>query len=176
MSNHNYIPFDQRIRQPLRLKNFDYADNGNYFITINAKTRTELFGQIDEYGIHLNPLGQMINQAILYTPTRSHGVSIDTHIVMPDHIHAIMTIDGYEEANADPPCSIPSVVHGLKSYTDYLFAHDDAFDEYRSIIARRLWQRSYFEHVIRNPHQLAIVREYIECNPIRRAERLGFIR
>ena len=118
----------------------------------------------------------MINQAILYTPTRSHGVSIDTHIVMPDHIHAIMTIDDYEEANGEPPCSIPSAVHGLKSYTDYRFAHDDAFDEYRSAIGRRLWQRSYFEHVIRNPHQLAIVREYIECNPIRRAERLGFIR
>ena len=176
MSNQNYIPFDQRIRQPLRLKNFDYAETGSYFITINTKTRTELFGQIDEHGVHLNPLGEMIRQAILYTPTRSHGVSIDTHVVMPDHIHAIMTIDGNEEANGESPSSIPSAVHGLKSYTDYLFAHDDAFDEYRSAIGRRLWQRSYFEHVIRNPRQLAIVREYIECNPIRRAERLGFIR
>ena len=176
MSNHNVIPFDQRTRQPLRLKNYDYSETGSYFITINAKTRTEIFGQTDEFGVHLNPLGQMINQAILYTPTRSRGVSIDTHIVMPDHIHAIMTIGYVDESTGEPPCSIPSAVHGLKSYTDYQFAHDDAFIDYRSEVGWRLWQRSYFERVIRNARQLEIVREYIQCNPIRRAERLGYFR
>jgi len=176
MSNHNYIPFDQRIRQPLRLKNFDYAENGNYFITINAKTRTEIFGQIDELGIHLNPLGQMINQAILYTPTRSHGVSIDTHIVMPDHIHAIMTINGPEEPEHESLSSIPQAVQRLKSYTENQYARNDAFGPFRGRIGNRLWQRSYFEHVVRNDHQLQTIREYIRCNPARRALRDGLIR
>ena len=167
---------DLRSRRSIRLPDYDYSQTGHYFVTVNAFMRCAPFGQIDEHGIQLNSLGQMIDQAITYTPIRTPGVVIDTHIVMPDHIHAIMTINGPEEPDHESLSSIPQAVQRLKSYTENQYARNDAFGPFRGRIGNRLWQRSYFEHVVRNEHQLQTIREYIRCNPARRALRDGLMR
>jgi REP element-mobilizing transposase RayT len=167
---------DLRTRRSIRLPDYDYSQTGHYFVTVNAFMRFDSFGQIDENGIQLNPLGHMIDQAIAYTPIRTPGVLIDTHIVMPDHIHAIMTIDGQERSEHESSSSIPQAVQRLKSYTENQYARNDAFGPFRHRVGHRLWQRSFYEHVIRNDHQLQTVREYIRCNPARRALRDGLIR
>lgn len=161
-----------RSRRSLRLRDYDYSQTGHYFVTVNAYVRLDHFGQIDESGLQLNPLGRMIDEAISYTPIRTPGVTIDTHIVMPDHIHAIMTINGEDESLS----SIPQAIQRLKSYTENQYAHNSEFSPFRSRVGHRLWQRGYFEHVIRNDHQLQTIREYIRCNPARRAMRDGLIR
>jgi REP element-mobilizing transposase RayT len=167
---------DLRSRRSIRLPDYDYSQTGHYFVTVNAFMRCARFGQIDEHGIQLNSLGQMIDQAITYTPIRTPGVVIDTHIVMPDHIHAIMTINGPEEPEHESLSSIPQAVQRLKSYTENQYARNDEFGPFRGRIGNRLWQRSYFEHVVRNDHQLQTIREYIRCNPARRALRDGLMR
>lgn len=161
-----------RSRRSIRLRDYDYSQAGHYFVTVNTYVRLDHFGQIDENGHKLNSLGQMIDEAILYTPVRTPGVTIDTQIVMPDHIHAIMTIDGEDETLS----SIPQAIQRLKSYTENQYAHNAEFGPFRSRVGHRLWQRGYFEHVIRNDHQLQTIREYIRCNPARRAMRDGLIR
>ena len=163
---------DPRSRRSLRLRDYDYSQTGHYFVTVNAYVRLDHFGQIDESGLQLNSLGRMIDEAISYTPIRTPGVTIDTHIVMPDHIHAIMTIDGEDESLS----SIPQAVQRLKSYTENQYAHNAEFGPFRSRVGHRLWQRGYFEHVIRNDRQLQTIREYISCNPARRALRDGLTR
>ena len=72
--------------------------------------------------------------------------------------------------------SIPQAIQRMKSYTENQYARNDEFSPFRGRIAHRLWQRGYFEHVIRNDHQLQTIREYIRCNPARRALRDGLIR
>ena len=166
---------DLRSRRSIRLPDYDYSQTGHYFVTVNAFMRCARFGQIDEHGIQLNSLGQMIDQAITYTPIRTPGVVIDTHIVMPDHIHAIMTINGPEEPEHESLSSSPQAVQRLKSCTENQYARNDEFGPFRGLIGNRLWQRSYFEHVIRNDHQLQTIREYIRCNPARRALRDGLM-
>ena len=163
---------DLRSRRSLRLRDYDYSQTGHYFVTVNAYVRLDHFGQIDESGLQLNSLGRMIDEAISYTPIRTPGVTIDTHIVMPDHIHAIMTIDGEDESLS----SIPQAVQRLKSYTENQYAHNAEFGPFRSRVGHRLWQRGYFEHVIRNDRQLQTIREYIRCNQARRALRDGLTR
>lgn len=79
-------------RRSIRLKGYDYSKPGMYFITICTKNRQHMFGEIKDGQVHLNECGNMANKHLIELPNRFSNIKIDEHIIMPDHIHAIIEI------------------------------------------------------------------------------------
>jgi len=82
----------QLTRKTIRLRNYNYFDNGYYFVTICTYNKRCLFGDIIDGNIKLNDSGQLVDQILRKLPEYYHGISIDNYIVMPNHIHTIIII------------------------------------------------------------------------------------
>lgn len=150
-------------RKPLRLKEYDYSQNGAYFVTICTKDRVPVFGHIVGGGLRAAPhvaltsIGTAIEQAVLSIPEINPGVECAVFCVMPDHVHLMIILTGRHGGRP-----LPEVIKRFKSYTDHL---------YRNLSDVPLWQRGYYEHVIRNQDDFDAAAEYIRTNPARRLER-----
>ena len=155
---------DKPERKPLRLKEYDYSQNGAYFVTICTKSRTPLFGRIVGAAhpggphVELSELGQIVEHHLTAIPNFYPTAAIEHYIIMPDHIHFILSLDQNGPPRCAAPTSLPKVVNALKSLCS------------RSAKIP-LWQRGYYEHVIRNQQDMDAAAEYIQTNPARRLER-----
>lgn len=134
-------------RRELRLRAFDYRTPGFYVVTACASRRGDLFGTVAEMTVELNGIGRTLASQLMSLPERLAGVGLDVWIVMPDHVHAIFELDG--------STSLGRIVAAFKS---------GASRE----TGLHLWQRGYFDHVVRDDDDLDRAREYIETNPLRR--------
>ena len=102
-------------RQSIRLKGYDYASDGVYYITICTQDRMMCFGEIVDGEIHLSNLGEMVHRAWCEIPKFDSRISLDEFIVMPNHLHGIIVIDsdGYRARDCgggrgwDPAPTIP---------------------------------------------------------------------
>ncbi|RYF77649.1 MAG: hypothetical protein EOO39_03420 [Cytophagaceae bacterium] len=84
------------IRRSVRLDGFDYTTADSYFITICTQHKEHRFGYISDGVMHLNEAGQMISERILAIPAKFPGTLVDSYVVMPNHIHFILTLLGYQ--------------------------------------------------------------------------------
>ena len=160
-----------RYRKFLRSPLHNYADAGAYFVTICATNGAQLFGTIlDE--LVLNDIGKMIESVWLKMPEHFPTVGLDSYIVMPNHFHGIVVlgldnIDGQwmrlEEKN-NP--SLTEVMGAFKSITTLEYSKGVRHQNWPSF-NKRLWQRSYFDRVIRNDEEMGRIRSYILNNPFR---------
>jgi putative transposase len=110
-----------------------------------------LFGEIIEGLIELNRFGRIVHDNWKELPGIYSGINIDVFIVMPNHMHGIITIDG----NSKP---IPEIIRGFKSYTAR------KINELRSMTGEMVWQRSYYEHIIRSDEESIHIGNYILNN------------
>lgn len=155
---------DKPERKPLRLKEYDYSQNGAYFVTICTKDRKPLFGHIVGAAhpggphVELSELGQIVEHHLTAIPLVYQAAALEHYIIMPDHIHFILSLDQAGPPGCAAPTSLPKIVSALKSLCT------------RSANTP-LWQRGYYEHVIRNQADFDAAAEYILTNPIRRLER-----
>jgi len=147
-------------RKPNRLKDYDYSQNGAYFITICVKDRKELLGKVVEGDGHSEPYVLLSEYGRVADKYIRRIKGIDQYVVMPNHIHMIILIDNQENgpmwASAPTP-SIPQLIKSLKT----LISKE---------IGRSIFQRSYYDHVIRNEKEYEQVCQYIETNPLRWTE------
>ncbi len=162
-------------RRNLRIPGYDYTQDGAYFVTICAEGKRNLFGRVFDEKMKTNSLGLMIEKVWKEIPDFYPGVYLDLFVVMPNHLHGIVCMNvGAAPCGRPAPkqapgpaaiFSLPDIVHRFKSYTTNaarrLFVDDDGTP------LRRLWQRNYYEHVIRNDESLRRIREYIQNNPLR---------
>ena len=146
-------------RKSIRLKGYDYSQNGTYFVTLCTQNREYLFGKIEKDEMVLNEAGKGAQLCWYEIPKHYPYVVLDTFIVMPNHIHGIIMIDNPVGANNHSPLqsgtskTIGAIVRGYKIGVTKLLANYS------------VWQRNYYEHIIRNENSLNIVREYIITNP-----------
>ena len=149
----------------------DYSDPGAYFITVCTRRNGCILGDVHEAVIQLNPLGETVQSVLQNVGSYHEGVTVDTMVVMPDHIHTVLMVDDGESVSIKPKPSIPKIIHSFKSYTTHLCRSvpltSHAFDS-KTV----LWQRNYYEHVIRTPTSLQLIREYIQSNPARLWQRM----
>jgi len=183
-------------RRSIRLKGYDYHQPGAYFVTICTQDRACLFGDVVEGEIRLNDAGRMVHDVWNELPNHYPGIVIDAFVVMPNHIHGIIILVGADPRvcpNADPrvcpdtgqpsvgvgpraypgqpqgvapTLGLPDVVHRFKTMTTRRYtdgAKQLGWEPFRG----RLWQRNYYEHIIRNEESLNRIREYIFTNPVR---------
>jgi putative transposase len=170
------MPFNPSIhkRRSIRLPGYDYTQPGAYFITIDTHQRTCLFGEIAHGGMRLNECGEIARAEWLKTAEIRREIELDEFIVMPNHFHAIITImecgNGFVGAQRrcapthTPksnviPKSIGAIVRAYKSAVTY------RINRIRRTPGTPVWQRNYWEHIIRDEHDLSRIREYIRNNP-----------
>jgi putative transposase len=160
---------DKHHRRSIRLRNYDYAWPGMYFITICTQNRDLLFGNIVNDIMQLNAAGQMV-QAIWETlPERFPNIGVDEFVVMPNHFHAILVIEECRPAGEDGIATgdvptLGAMIGAFKSITTHEYIQGvkckgwPPFD-------RRVWQRNYWEHVVRDEATLDKIRQYVRTNP-----------
>jgi putative transposase len=156
-------------RHSLRLKDYDYAAPGAYFVTICAKDRLPLFGDVIEGDMRLTDYGRIVDQEWQISAKIRREITLDAFVVMPNHIHGIIFIDESDvgATGGSPVRSGPSrsslalFVSGFKSATT------KRINDLRESPGVPVWQRNYYEHVIRNERSLHRIREYIANNPTR---------
>jgi putative transposase len=155
------VPPYPRRHHP-RLAGFDYHTPGYYFITICIHQRLPLFGAVEHGRVHLTSAGKMAQEVWSDVVALHPGVTIDNAIVMPDHVHAIVVL----EDNPHRLFSLSDVVQRYKSLTAKRYAHGVRHDGWQPY-AGRLWQESFYDHVIRTDENLDTIRRYIVENPMR---------
>jgi REP element-mobilizing transposase RayT len=174
------------------LQGYDYSQAGAYFITICAQNRERLFGDIMDGKMALNDAGTMIQTVWGEIPFHYTGTEIDEFVVMPNHIHGILVIGAVvgatprgcpgvsgqenrhapENGQAQGPAptgntgalSLGDIVHRFKTMTTKRYTDGVKQSGWQSF-SDRLWQRNYWEHVIRDETELNRIREYIHNNP-----------
>lgn len=168
-------------RKALRLKDYDYSKPGFYFVTICSYMQFSLFGEINNDILGLNENGLIIDCFWNKIPNKFPNIQLDEYVIMPNHIHGIIQIispvgadmevrpyhDGPKGCDnpTDYVSSIPEIIQWYKSittkeYEKYIHALAPGFPQVK------LWQRNYYERIIRDENELNNVRAYIINNPM----------
>ena len=137
-------------RRPLRLPAFNYSLPGAYFITICARRRQYLFGELVDGNLVSNAIVGVIQSCWSEIPIHFPNVALDTFVITPNHIHGILLFD--EAVGAGHARPLPVVVGSFQSAVSRL-------------VGAGIWQPSYWERVLRNEDELNTARHYIDDNP-----------
>jgi putative transposase len=181
--NKHHPPEDETWRtgrRSIRLKDYDYSTEGGYFVTIDTFNRDCIFGKIADETMSLNESGKIVNECWHAIPNHFPHVELDEFVIMPDHVHGIIIIVGErysvgarhavplhnnipqrEQFGKPTRGTLPTIIRSFKS------AATKRINEIRNSQAEPVWQRNYYEHIIRNEEELIRIREYIYNNPAR---------
>lgn len=161
----------RRRRKWIRLKQYDYTQPGAYFVTICTHDRAHLFGRVVDQTVALSSWGQMADWQWRNLPQHFEQVRVDVHVVMPNHLHGIIWIgdDPVETIYSPPPAPQTGVTSGSLGAIVGTFKSLTArrINQMRQTPGIPVWQRNYFEHIIRTEHALHAIRRYIHENPQR---------
>ncbi len=164
-------------RRSIRLKAYDYTQAGTYYVTMCTRDRVCWFGDIVDDAMALNAYGVMVRDEWLETECLRDHVELDEFVVMPNHIHAILSLGPMAEREVPAERvgtarrapterfgrpiagSLPTIVRAFKS------AVTKRINALRGTPGTTIWQRNYYEHVIRDENELNRIRAYIVDNP-----------
>ena len=167
---------DRHHRRSIRLKGYDYSQEGLYFITICCQNRAHLFGRIEDHKMVLNAAGKIATECWRAIPEHFPNVVLHGYVIMPNHVHGILEIDPSRgaknfspvqdgRANNNSPLPQPkgtsktigSIVRGFKiGVTKWMRQNTTIHD---------VWQRNYYENIIRNDGAYITISDYIANNP-----------
>ncbi len=172
-------------RKVLRLREYDYSQPGAYFITICTQNRMELFGSIEQGEMQLNERGRVVQECWQNLVNHYDEIELDAFVIMPDHVHGIIIIKTVavgaihelpRQAKTRTRVErrrmlLPKIIGRFKM---------NSAKQINTMMNRSghpLWQRNYYEHIIRNERALNNIRRYIISNPMlwetRRADRIA---
>jgi len=169
---------DKFNRRSIRLHGYDYSQEGLYFVTLCVQNRLRLFGEIVDSEMLLNQAGEYAQTCWLEIPKHFSNVNLHEFVIMPNHIHGIIEIVGAKNflpsnvnTSRDYPQNkakdisplhgtsktIGSIVRGFKiGVTKWCRHHTDIYN---------VWQRNYYEHIIRDFNDYGRIVDYIQDNP-----------
>ena len=151
-------------RKRNRLEDYDYSLYGSYFITICTRNKQKVLSEFvgersalpqEEPKLILTDVGEIVDKAIQNISTRYEDVQVDKYCIMPNHIHLILTLFTQEDdGSAMRSPTIPTIVNQMKGFVTKQIGYS-------------VWQRSYFDHIIRNEKSYQEIWDYIHENPIK---------
>ena len=169
-------------RHSIRLKGYDYSQAGAYFVTLCTHHRTCLFGEIVDREMHLNDTGHMVKAVWDQLAHRFDNVELDERVIMPNHIHGVIFIVGAPLVGAlkgagtriragtrpapTATSSLGDIVGAFKSIATHEYIGGVKQHGWPRF-SGKLWQRNYYERVVRDDAELNAVRAYIAENPRR---------
>ncbi len=151
-------------RQPNRLKQYDYSQNGAYFITVSTKDYKCILCNIVRDGApdvpyaKLSTYGKIVNDEIIKSNDIYDYIKVEKYVIMPNHIHMILVVDKDEQGTSRAPSRtneiIPAFVSMLKRFTN-------------KKCGEQIWHRSFHDHIIRDQRDYGRIYKYIEENPLK---------
>ena len=168
---------DRPVRKPIRLKNYDYSSPGAYFITVCTREKRCILSSIAAPpgggvgeglappAVILTGTGSLIEKQLLRLPKRFPDLTLDRYVIMPNHIHLLLTIKSGAggAGGASPSPTTKSDVAGAIGAFKSLCTHE----WHRMGFTGPLWQRSFYDHIVRNEAEYREIAEYIDANPAR---------
>jgi REP element-mobilizing transposase RayT len=176
--NKQYDP-DKHHRRSIRLKGYDYTQEGAYFVTVCSFNRQCIFGEVIDGEVKLSDCGNIVKDRWTDIPIHFPHIEFDAFVVMPNHLHGIILIvgnideiDGRGTACCAPTTktqgfgglvagSLPVIIRSFKS------AVSKQINQMPGAPSTKVWHRGFYEHVIRNDDELTRIRQYIDQNPLR---------
>ena len=185
MSTNSNLP----NRQSIRLKNYDYSQKGSYFITLVTQDRIHLFGKIEDGKMILNTVGKILEEEWRNTIQLRPNIALGEFIIMPDHMHMIITITAQMERKVDkewihsnpksPSQTIGAIIRGFKGASTKKinqFLNSTGESQFApttesqfaptEFYKNKIFQRNYYEHIIRNQKDYNRIEQYIIDNPM----------
>ena len=160
-----------RRRASTRLNGHDYTEAGAYFVTVCTHDQQCILGDVVSDAVRLTPLGKVVAETWPAACAHNPSVDLDVFVVMPNHVHGILVLRESVWAKHASPLrhrpkgtfrgSLSSIVQGFKSAATRQARRDGI------AFGGRLWQRGFYDHVIRNEAELSRIRTYIDENPLR---------
>ncbi len=143
---------------------YDYSESGTYFVTICTQDRKELFGNVSDTKITVNNIGLMVNYWWRQLPQKYPTLHLDEYIIMPNHLHGIIVLSKNgrgDNGQGNPAPTIGNIIgffkyQTTKHFNDFVGA---------GFTRPKLWQRNYYERIIRDEKEFNHVRNYIHTNP-----------
>ena len=171
----------QPRRRSIRLPGYDYSQPGAYFVTVCTRNRECVFWETTKGAVCLSALGEIAAGCLADLPSHFQDVELDKWVVMPNHIHAILVLacsgrgvqlnaptasTGLAHDRRGP--TLPSLSPGKGTFAVVVRTYKAAVTTLarRNHLADAVWQRNYYEHVIRTEAELQAIREYIAQNPL----------
>jgi putative transposase len=160
-------------RRSIRLRNYDYSQAGAYFVTVCSWGKECVFGEITNGEMHLNECGEIVMKYWHGIQDHFTHVGTDEFIVMPNHSHGIINIVGaihelplhreqnHEHIKNRRKMVLPKIIGWFKMNSA------KQINQIRKTPGTPVWQRNYYEHIIRDEKQLHSIREYIRYNPLK---------
>ncbi len=146
--------------KPIRIDNYDYSTPGAYFITVCTANRKKIFWNfvgadiIRPQNVPLSPIGKIAEQGILQMVEHYENIVVDNYCIMPDHIHLILRIEPNIHGRIVSAPTVSTVVGSMKRWVSRQ-------------VGRPIWQKSFYDHGIRNQQDYDEIWEYIENNPLK---------
>ena len=158
-------------RKRNRLKNYNYNWRSSYFITVCTKDRRSILGSVSKKYISdgnsdsdencvavsadviLSKIGKVVQKHIEASRDAYDNIELENYVIMPNHIHLILYVSGADEESTSPCAAIPKYISVLKKYIN-------------KECGKNIFQRSYYDHIIRNEKDFDKVWDYVEGNPI----------
>jgi REP element-mobilizing transposase RayT len=172
-------PFDnaqgRHHRRSIRIREYDYCI-GAYFVTIVTYQRDLLFGTIENGEIILNDFGNIAAECWRAIPEHFPHVELGAHVVMPNHVHGIIIINGRGTISVGATQWVAPTIPNARPNGPKRGSLGAIIGSYKMAVTRRIqhehnataiWQRNYYEHIIRNEKDHQRITDYIEANPLR---------
>ena len=150
-------------RKDLRLKNYDYSLTGTYFITICVEKRRKILSNIVGEGSPLPQLtiyGEIVDKWINLISEKYSSVAVDYYMIMPNHVHLLLSIVK-EDGRGNPSPTIESVIGWFK------YNATKEINQSRKVTSEKVFQRSYYDHIVRNQKDYEECYKYIHENPLK---------
>ena len=161
-SEHQY-----RSRRSIRLQGYDYSWPGWYYVTVCVRDRQCVLGKVIADKIGLNQFGEVTQKCWEWLPRQYSYVELDDFVIMPNHIHGIIIINGLPRRGGSrtapteaKPKSLGRLIGAFKTTST------KEINTIRRTPGGVFWQRGYYEHIIRNDRDLYNIRQYISNNPL----------
>lgn len=157
------------VRKRNRLRDYDYSQNGVYFITVCSKDKQWLFWKAGASpkivgasiarppsNEHYSDIGTVVEEMIKEVPSKYNGIELINYVVMPNHIHLLLMLcaDTRGRAMHAPTPDVSRVIQQLKGAVT-------------KKVGASVWQKSFHDHIVRNEKSLKSIYEYIDYNPLR---------
>ena len=151
-------------RRSIRLKGYDYSQARLYFITICTQNQECLFGDISHGEMVLNDVGIMVKNEWLKLKNRYQNLDLHEYIVMPNHFHGIIQIVANGQKIRTP--TVGDMIGAFKSLVTNKYIRNVKHNNWQRFNGK-LWQRNYYEHIVRDEKSFLQIAQYIETNPLK---------
>ena len=175
---------EKRSRRSIRLKGYDYSQPGAYFVTLVSKNRECIFGRVEQNHIRHNEISELVVNCWLSISDHFDNTELDEFVLMPNHLHGIIFIHeglGKGEASPEGSSNWTAILPGDASLQQPIGTQSGSLSaiiqNFKSISTRKvnrlcfepgnkIWQRNYYERIMRNERELNATREYVRDNPL----------